>query len=58
MKKETTKKRRGASFYKQFGENYHFVWDQFSPGAKNRINRQYTKADRSGFCGNYILGYL
>lgn len=56
MKKETKKK--GASFYKQFGENYNSVWDQFSPGAKNRINRQYTKAEMSGFCGNYILGYL
>lgn len=42
--KEKKKKKKGASFYKHFGENYNYVWDQFSPGAKDRINRQHMKA--------------
>lgn len=52
------KKKKGASFYKHFSENYHSIWDQFSPGAKNRINRQHMKAEKVRFHGNYLLGYI
>ena len=41
------KKQKGASFHKHFRENYHSFWDQFSPGAKDRRNRQHTKAEKS-----------
>lgn len=43
------KKQKGASFYKHFSENYHSIWDQFTPGAKNRINRQHMKAEKVRF---------
>lgn len=45
FKMKGKKKEKGASFYKHFSENYHSVWDQFSPGAKDRINRQHMKAE-------------
>lgn len=46
----------GALFYKHFTENNHSVWDQSSPGAKNRINM--SKEGKLGFSGNYIPGYI
>lgn len=44
--KDKKKKKKGASFYKHFSENSNSVWDQFSPGAKDRINRQHMKATK------------
>lgn len=45
-RKKKKKAEKGPSFSKHFSENYHSVWDQFCPGAKDRINRQYTKAEK------------
>lgn len=46
FKMKGEKKEKGALFYKHFSENYHSFWDQFSPGAKDRINRQHMKAEK------------
>jgi hypothetical protein len=40
------KEKKGASFHKHFSENYHSIWDQCNPGAKNRINRQHLKIEK------------